>query len=103
MTQIFVYGTLKDEQIRKMVLGYDVPAEEDVLENYEVVPHSVFLIYPTIKKAKGKGTDGYVFDVQEESIPKLDRSESGLYKKIEVILQSGTVALSYIENNDLSD
>ena len=32
MTQIFVYGTLKDEQIRKMVLGYDVPAEEDVLE-----------------------------------------------------------------------
>ncbi len=103
MTQIFVYGTLKDEQIRKMVLGYDVPAEEDVLENYEVVPHSVFLIYPTIKKAKGKGTDGYVFDVQEESIPKLDRYESGLYKKIEVILQSGTVALSYIENNDLSD
>ena len=103
MTQIFVYGTLKDEQIRKMVLGYDVPAEEDVLENYEVVPHSVFLIYPTIKKAKGKGTDGYVFDVQEESIPKLDRYESGLYKNIEVILQSGTVALSYIENNDLSD
>ena len=103
MTQIFVYGTLKDEQIRKMVLGYDVPAEEDVLENYEVVPHSVFLIYPTIKKAKGKGTDGYVFDVQEESIPKLDRYESGLYKKIEVILQSGTVALSYIDNNDLSD
>ena len=103
MTQIFVYGTLKDEQIRKMVLGYDVPAEEDVLENYEVVPHSVFLIYPTIKKAKGKGTDGYVFDVQEESIPKLDRYESGLYKKIEVVLQSGTVALTYIENNDLSE
>ena len=103
MTQIFVYGTLKDEQIRKMVLGYDVPAEEDVLENYEVVPHSVFLIYPTIKKAKGKGTDGYVFDVQEESIPILVRYESGLYKNIEVILQSGTVALSYIENNDLSD
>ena len=103
MTQIFVYGTLKDEQVRKMVLGYETGAEFDVLEDYKVVPHSVFLRYPTIEKAKGEGTGGYVFEVQDESIPKLDKYESGLYKKIEVKLQSGTIALAYIENKDLSE
>ena len=103
MTQMFVYGTLMKEKTREMVLGYKVPVEEDVLEDYEVVPHSVFLIYPTIKKANKKGVDGYVFDVPDNEIPKIDMYESGLYKKIEVILQSGTVALTYIENNDLSE
>ena len=103
MTLIFVYGTLMKEKTREMVLGHNVPAESDVLDDFEVVPHSVFLIYPTIQKAKGKGTDGYVFEVEEDEIPRLDMYESGLYKKIEVVLQSGTVALTYIENNDLSE
>lgn len=55
-------------------------------------------------KSKGRRKpDGYVFEVQDESIPKLDKYESGLYKKIEVKLQSGTIALAYIENKDLSE
>tara|TARA_R110002020_G_scaffold233_4_gene1217 strand:- start:4816 stop:5127 length:312 start_codon:yes stop_codon:yes gene_type:complete len=103
MTQVFVYGTLKKDEIRETILGRKVPAEEDVLSNYNVVPHSVFLIYPTIEKSQGTGTDGYVFDVQDDEIIKLDRYESGLYKKIEVMLDSGTVALTYIENKDLSE
>ena len=102
MTQLFVYGTLMKKQTRMNVLGRDIPVEEDVLSDYEVKPHSVFVIYPTIEKAKGKGVDGCVFEVEENEMSKLDGYESGLYKKIEVILDSGTVALTYIENKDLS-
>ena len=103
MTQLFVYGTLKNKQTRIAVLGRDIPVEEDTLSDYNVIPHSVFLIYPTIEKSVGKGVDGCVFEVEENEMKKLDGYESGLYKKIEVILDSGTVALTYIENKDLSD
>ena len=34
MTQIFVYGTLMKEKTREMVLGHNVPAESDVLDDF---------------------------------------------------------------------
>ena len=103
MTQIFVYGTLKDFATRVSVLGHEVPHHLDSLSNYEIKPHSVFLIYPTIEKCEGKGVDGCLLKVKDDEIPKLDRYESGLYKKIEVKLDSGTIAFAYIENKDLSE
>ena len=86
MTQIFVYGTLKDEQVRKMVLGYETGAEFDVLEDYKVVPHSVFLRYPTIEKAKGEGTNGYVFESRrslQQYFKQQDFSKQKLKKGVE--------------------
>jgi len=100
MVKIFVYGSLLEKSIQNMVLGREVPQKEDTLHDYMKTDHSVFLIYPTIKKHTGDSVNGRVLEVGDYDINTLDRYESNLYKKINVKLASGTEALTYIENKD---
>jgi gamma-glutamylcyclotransferase (GGCT)/AIG2-like uncharacterized protein YtfP len=100
MVKIFVYGSLLEKNIQNMVLGREVPQKEDTLHDYMKTDHSVFLIYPTIKAHMGDSVDGRVLDVSDYDVNTLDRYESNLYKKIKVQLESGTEALTYIENKD---
>ena len=98
MKKIFTYGTLLNKNMRFILLGKDVPVEDDVLKGYSKEPHTVFKIYPTIKQMKGSSVKGIVFNVDENDLKILDRYESDLYKKIEVNLVSGKKALVYIES-----
>ena len=78
------------------VLSLVVPSSCSCIQK---IPHSKFYIYPTIKENKNSLVEGMVFDVSEEDMKNLDRYETHLYRRLEVILQSGIKALAYIENN----
>jgi gamma-glutamylcyclotransferase (GGCT)/AIG2-like uncharacterized protein YtfP len=97
--KVFTYGSLLNNNNRLLVLGREVDGTKDILIGYEKIPHSKFYVYPTIKENKNSLVEGMVFDVSEEDMKNLDRYETHLYRRLEVILQSGVKALAYIENH----
>jgi|TARA_B110000263_G_scaffold243830_1_gene251076 gamma-glutamylcyclotransferase (GGCT)/AIG2-like uncharacterized protein YtfP len=98
MKKLFVYGTLIDKGIQKGVLGREVSCREDTLLDYSKKPHTIFKVYPTIKKHTGDSVNGVVLDVTDHDLNLLDRYESNLYKKIDIKLASGIEAITYIES-----
>lgn len=97
MTNIFVYGTLLDDSLRKRILGKEIKGKADILEDYVLDTHSVLTSYPIIVRQSKGSVSGKYFDVDMEDIKKLDSYESEFYKKIEVKLKSGVDSLTYTE------
>ena len=95
---VFTYGSLLDDSIRKSVLGKSIDGNIDTLRGYIVKDHSV-LPYPTIMPLKDGTVHGKVFDVTNEDLERLDRYETQYYTKINVLLDSGKESLVYIDSN----
>jgi gamma-glutamylcyclotransferase (GGCT)/AIG2-like uncharacterized protein YtfP len=99
MINMFVYGSLLDNERRLNVLGHSIEGKSDILEDYIVDTHSVLTAYPTIIKLEGGFVNGKIFKVNNTDIENLDRYESHYYKKVEVTLKSGVMSLVYIERH----
>jgi gamma-glutamylcyclotransferase (GGCT)/AIG2-like uncharacterized protein YtfP len=90
MTKLFVYGTLRHKNILQAVLGREkVPSyTEAILKDY-------FRKSLNIYAWPGSSVDGYIIDVSDDDLKKLDKYEAvdeELYKRITVrpVLEDGT-------------
>ena len=95
---LFVYGSLMNDGTRRIVMQKDVKTGNDILNNYKRTLHSEILIYPTIEKSDGDFVVGKTFNVTDEDLERLARYETKHYKRIDVVLESGKEAISYMEN-----
>ena len=89
---IFVYGTLRDEGVRKAVLGHAVA---EVMAAYKP-EHAALLVkgeaYPMIKPMVGENAPGVVLmGLSAEDLAQLDRFEGEHYERIatDVMLEDG--------------
>ncbi|MCX7998095.1 MAG: gamma-glutamylcyclotransferase [Leptospiraceae bacterium] len=67
---LFVYGTLKDTEIQKLLLGREVKTERAILRD-----HAVYVDksgYYFLKKEEGSFAKGLILHVTEEELRKID-------------------------------
>lgn len=72
-TLLFVYGTLKDKEIQKLLLGRELESEEATLED-----HAVYVDksgYYFLKEEVGSYTKGLILHITEEELKKIDKWE----------------------------
>ena len=97
MPNLFIYGSLQNNEVQMHLFGRLHPGEEATLEGYKVVD---FLdcdnqIYPTIEKEKGSSVVGKLIALTEEELSKADNYEGGQFKRIEITLVGGQHAWVY--------
>jgi gamma-glutamylcyclotransferase (GGCT)/AIG2-like uncharacterized protein YtfP len=101
MTQyVFAYGTLKLENLRQELLGYETPSFPGILKGFSM--SSVILDhieYPIIMENPDSCDiiEGEYFAVEEPDLKKLDIYESPAYRRIQVKLENGIAAWVYIQ------
>ena len=98
---VFVYGTLADSEIRKSILNRNVPATPSALAGYDGSKTIVIEgeSYFAAEKTPESSTKGFVIELTEEEVVKLDAYETDAYKKRKVTLIDGTEALVYLNKN----
>lgn len=82
MHRLFVYGTLKDEKVRKAIFGREVSALSAVLENFGLYHDGSYYF---ISPCRGKIVTGYVLEVNDRELLLADKWEDvPLYTRKEV-------------------
>ena len=100
MESLFVYGNLKKLEIEKKVIKRSVDLSEDSLKRYKqstiYIDGEIFTIL--IKSNDSKDfVFGFVLEVTEEELKKIDKYETDIYQRKKVILSSGKEAWVYIK------
>ncbi len=98
---LFTYGTLQQENIQLSVFSRALSGFNDSLFGYRLSNEKVAGAYPVIHSS-GKPTDfvnGQVYLCTNTEILEADKYEGPAYKRIKVILNSGTSAWVYISNS----
>jgi gamma-glutamylcyclotransferase (GGCT)/AIG2-like uncharacterized protein YtfP len=93
---LFVYGTLKDPQIQKKVLGRRVEGTMDRLPDYK--KSTIRLSgrqFPIVKPAAGQSVEGLVIGVTPPELTQIDHYEGQTYQRQKVTLASGRSAWVY--------
>ena len=94
--KLFIYGTLKDSEVQKRILGREVVGESDVLQGYKKTTIELDSVkYPIIIEDVLSSVRGKVIEVSDEELSKIDNYESGRYQRIQVMLESGIEAWVY--------
>jgi gamma-glutamylcyclotransferase (GGCT)/AIG2-like uncharacterized protein YtfP len=103
MTQyIFVYGTLRLENIRRELLGHETLSTPGRLKGFSMDAILLDNIeYPIIWKntASTEVIEGEYFEVNENDLKKLDVYESSAYKRILAELENHLFAWVYIQDS----
>lgn len=92
---VFVYGTLMNPAVRRMILGHSGTTYSNVLEGYRkeglnIVEDSSYEV------------DGVTFEVTKDELASLDHYEGvahGVYKRIAITLKDGEKAIAYQKVN----
>ena len=94
---LFVYGTLKDGDIRRALFGGTPVGVEDALDGYAKSSTKISGIdYPNIAPADGDSVCGELLEVDGETLRRIDLYESETYARRRFILRSGQRAWAYI-------
>lgn len=94
---LFVYGTLKDGDIRRALFGGNPVGVADVLDGYAKTSTTIGGVeYPNISPVDEGGVRGEVLEVDEETLRRVDLYESGTYARKRFVLRSGLRAWAYI-------
>ena len=91
---LFVYGTLMDEEIFQIVAGERPSSDQAVLHGY-IRKQVIGEVYPAIAEKSGHQVAGTLYyHLTETALNRLDRFEGDQYDRcsLEVSLQSGQVA-----------
>ena len=96
---LFTYGSLKNNDLRYNLLGYDTKAYDGVLNDYEVKDHRA-TPYPTLNPKKDSMVYGVYFEIDLQDLLILDKYENNLYVRIRIILDDGTECITYIEKTE---
>jgi len=98
MESLFVYGTLKNQEVQKLVIERLPESSKDSiagyrLENVEIDGETYPILIPDSKQKKP--IEGLVLLVTEEELKKLDLYETDVYERKTVRLKSGKKAFVY--------
>lgn len=97
MQNLFVYGTIKDPEVQKRVIGRVAESQNDSLEGYS---KSSIVLKGITYSILVKGTEeieGVVLQVTEDELKKFDVFETTAYRRIMEKLKSGLNAWVYVK------
>lgn len=93
---LFVYGTLKDSEVQKEVIGRTVKAIPDILEGYKKSKVKINgNTYPILVPDSNNSIEGLVISLAPKELKLIDEYETKAYKRKKVILKSGKRAWVY--------
>lgn len=97
MEKLFLYGTLREPEIQKEVLGRTADSVPDILEGFRKLKITIGgQTYPMLIPSDDGSVDGDVIEVSEEEFHKIDEYETRIYMKRKANLKSGTIAWVYV-------
>jgi gamma-glutamylcyclotransferase (GGCT)/AIG2-like uncharacterized protein YtfP len=96
MERLFAYGTLRDGEVHKRLLGRELAGISDFLSKYQISGISIEgEQYPIAEPDDGEKIEGIVYEVNLEELKKIDEYEGPEYKREEVMLDSKLRAWVY--------
>jgi gamma-glutamylcyclotransferase (GGCT)/AIG2-like uncharacterized protein YtfP len=96
MERLFTYGTLRDSEVQREVLGKESAGVPDSLSNYRLSSLDIGgEQYPIAEPGDGGKIEGVAYEVQLEELKKIDEYEGQEYRRIKVTLDSGLEAWIY--------
>lgn len=97
MERLFVYGSLKSNEIQKELLGRELIGLTDSLSNYHFSNIDIEGDQYLIAEPKdGELIDGIVYEVSTQELEGIDRYEGREYKRVKVRLDSNLEAWIYV-------
>lgn len=97
--KLFVYGTLRDENVQKKVFGRIAKSARDALVGYK---KSEIVIggetYPVLVPDSGSIIEGRVLEISPKELKLIDEYETDAYKRVKVVLKSGESVWVYVKN-----
>ena len=100
MENLFVYGLLKKPEIQKKVIGRIAESSEDSLKGYKKSQINIEReIFPILINSKNPYdfVFGFVIEVSEDELKKIDKFETDVYKRKNVVLSSGKESWVYVK------
>lgn len=93
---VFAYGTLLLPGVQEMVIGRQIEGKPDRLAGHRKSSvRDGETSYPNIVSADGEHVDGYILEVSQDELARMDMYEGGIYTRLKVTLESGTKAWVY--------
>ena len=100
MENLFVYGILKKPEIHKKVIGRTAEFSDDSLKGHKIsqinIENEIFPILINSKNPRDFAF-GFVLEVSEEELKKIDKYKGDEYKRKKVILNSGKESWVYVK------
>jgi gamma-glutamylcyclotransferase (GGCT)/AIG2-like uncharacterized protein YtfP len=108
MEYLFSYGTLQNEKVQKELYGRILSGSGDTLRGFKTssieIQDEFFLsrgeqkyqLVANISNDKNDAIKGTVFEITEKELLLTDKYEPGGYKRIQVELESGKKAWTYV-------
>ncbi|WDF62397.1 gamma-glutamylcyclotransferase family protein [Flavobacterium sp. KACC 22763] len=105
MEKLFSYGTLRSKQVQMQIFKKVLVGTPDQLLGYKLKSLQIeeefgmadYVVAIASENAE-ENIHGVVFNVTSADLAKVDLFESNSYRRVQVKLQSGTVAWVYTEN-----
>ncbi len=97
--KLFVYGTLINPKVQKLIIGRETKGIKDELFGYEKI--KIFINgknYPITKINPKSKIEGIVISINKKELKLIDKYEGNNYKRKKIILSSGIKAWIYIKN-----
>lgn len=93
---VFAYGTLLLLGVQETVIGRQIVGRPDrLLGHRKSSVRDGDTSFPNIVTAEGEHVDGFVLEVSQEELARMDMYEGGLYTRLKVTLESGAEAWVY--------
>ncbi len=93
---VFVYGSLRDQQVQSEIIGRIVEGTPDVLLGYGTSTITIENnVYPILVPVANGIVEGEILEVSKEELNAIDVYESDEYRRVKVKLKSGTEVWVY--------
>ena len=93
---VFAYGTLLLPGVQETVIGRQIEGKPDRLAGHRKSSvRDGDTSYPNIVSAEGEHVDGYILEVSQDELARMDMYEGGIYTRLKVTLESGMEAWVY--------
>jgi len=83
--KVFVYGSLKNPEVQREVIGRNVEGVYDIVRGFKLSKIKLEnKIYPIAEKRRGSSLEGLVLYVTQDELKKIDEYEGNSYNKSKV-------------------
>ncbi|MGY6648060.1 gamma-glutamylcyclotransferase family protein [Wenyingzhuangia sp. IMCC45574] len=100
MKKVFTYGTLQNPKVQAELFGRLLKGSVDKLKGFKkesiLIGRQTYPILTPVQNFKQATIDGVCYELTEEDLYNCDAYEGMEYKRIQVVLDSGTEAWVYI-------
>lgn len=98
MHLLFVYGTLREPEVQKKIIGREIEGTLDSLLGYNISKIEINNnTYPIILKKIDSSVRGLVLPITLKELQLIDEYETEAYQRIQVTLKSGKEAYVYVK------